>query len=53
MIAPDVLPSGQCIKKCTEKEDADVTDQCKQIVALCESMINCLLIEDCKLVVTV
>ena len=39
---PAVLPSGQCIKRCTAKDNADVTDQYQQTVALCESIINCL-----------
>ena len=32
---PDVLPSGQCIERCTAKDNADVTDHYQQMVALC------------------
>ena len=30
---PAVLPRGQCIKRCTAKDNADVTDQRQKIVA--------------------
>ena len=30
---PDVLPSGQYIKRCTAKDNADVTDHYQHIVA--------------------
>ena len=33
--APDVLPNGQCIERCTAKDNAYDTDQCQQTVALC------------------
>ena len=36
----DVLPSGQCFKRCTANDNADVTDHCQQKVASCESLIN-------------
>ena len=32
---PDVLPSGQYIKRCTAKDNADVTDHYQQMVASC------------------
>ena len=37
---PDALPSGQCINGCTAKDNADVTDHCKQMVASCKSIQN-------------
>ena len=37
---PDVLPNGQCIKSCTAKDNNDVTDHYKQMVALCKNIIN-------------
>ena len=45
---PDVLPSEQCLKRCTAKDKADVTGYCQQMVASCENIINRLYIEDCK-----
>ena len=35
----DVLPNGQRIKRCTSKDNADVTDQYKYKVASCESIV--------------
>ena len=37
---PDVFPSGQCIKRCMTKDNADVTDRQQQMFASCQSFIN-------------
>lgn len=38
----DVLPNGQRIKRCTAKDNADVSVQCQKTAASCESIIKCL-----------
>ena len=35
---PNVLPSRQCIKRCTAKDNADVTDKGQQVVASCKNI---------------
>ena len=35
-----VLPSGQYVKHCREKDNTDINDQYQQTVASCESITN-------------
>ena len=44
----NVLPSEQCIKRCTAEDNVDVTDQCEQMVVSLESIIYRLKIAECK-----